>query len=140
MRHLCTAIAASAALLAMGASPHRAGAQGVTAPPPGYEPLPYAYGSPHGYGARPEYGPPPPGYGPPPHAYGSPPGYGPPRSYSPPPPGYELPPFAYGPAPGYRPPPQYRPPGEYDRPPRAYEPQANAIPRTLRRLDPGRVI
>src|SRR6266446_1527144 len=93
MRHLCVAIAASAALLA---SPHRTGAQGMAAPPPGYESPPYAYGSPPGYGLPPSYGPPSPGYGPPPYAYRSPPGYGPPPSYGPPSPGYGPPPHAYG--------------------------------------------
>jgi len=128
MRHLCTAIATSAALLAASASPDHAGAQGVTPPPPGYEPLPYAYGSPPGFGPRLEYGLPPPGYVPPPHAYGSPPGSGPP------PLGYELPPYAYGP------PPQYRPPAEYARPPRAHESSPNAIPHMPPRPDARRVI
>src|SRR3989442_3618051 len=84
MRHLCIAIASSALLLVVGASPDRAGAQGVTPPPPGYEPLPYAYGPPLGYGPHPEYGPPPPGYVPFPHAYGPPLGDGRPRHYGPP--------------------------------------------------------
>src|SRR5712672_3383851 len=53
MRHLCFAIATSAALLAAGASPDRAGAQGVTPLPPDYEP-PRDYGSP-----APGYEPPP---------------------------------------------------------------------------------
>src|SRR5260370_33713132 len=84
MRHICIAIATSAALLAAGASLDRAGAQGVTplppdyepppdyGRPPGYEPLPYGFGSPHGYVTPrrafrppPRYGPLPP-YGPPP--------------------------------------------------------------------------
>jgi hypothetical protein len=61
MRHFRIAIASLAAvLLAVAAPPDRAGAQGVTplrpdfeppreyGPPPGYEPLLYGFGSPHG--------------------------------------------------------------------------------------------
>ncbi len=153
MRHLCTAIATSAALLAASASPDHAGAQGVTPPPLGYEPLPYAYGSPPGFGPRLEYGLPPPGYVPPPHAYGLPPGYGPPQ-YDRPPPAYVPPPHTYGSPPGsgppplgyelppyaYGPPPQYRPPAEYARPPRAHESSPNAIPHMPPRPDARRVI
>src|SRR5215470_632769 len=110
MRHLCTAIVTSAALLAAGASPHHAKAQGVTPlppdyepppnygpPPPGYEPLPYAFGSPPGYGPHPEYGPPPPGYFLPHHAYWPPPGYGPTPNHRPSPTGYGTLPYTYRP-------------------------------------------
>ena len=113
VRHICFAIATSALLLAAGAS-DRAGAQGVTPPPPGYGPPPYA----PGYGPSPQYGPPPPGYGPPPYAYGPPSGYGPPPDYGPPP----LPPHAYRP-PGHSPRPEYGlPPRPDEPPPYAYGP------------------
>src|SRR5262252_271548 len=97
MRHFCFAIAASAALLAAGASPDCAGAQGANPfppdyqppdyglPAPGYEPLPYAFGSPPAYGHHPEYGQPSRGSGPPRQAYRPPPGYGPVPQYGPPP-------------------------------------------------------
>ena len=46
MRQLCIATATSAVLLTAGVFPDHAAAQGVTLPPPGYGPLPYAYGPP----------------------------------------------------------------------------------------------
>ena len=58
MRHICNVIASSAALLAVGASLDRAGAHGVIPRPPDYEPVPPAYGAPHGHKPHPAYSPP----------------------------------------------------------------------------------
>jgi hypothetical protein len=154
MRHLCIAIAASGALLAAGMSACQAGATRAVPPPPGFEPLPYAYRAPHGYRPYSLYGLPPrhaltpyaygvpPRYGPPPQ-YGLPPQYGPPRGYAAPPyafdaprgygreygaapPGYGPLPYAYGSPPGYGPNPEYGPPA------RTYDPPPDGMPR-----DPG---
>jgi hypothetical protein len=54
MHHLHVAIAAAAVLLAAGIA-GRAGAGGVTPPSLDSEPLPYAYGAPHGYKLHPAY-------------------------------------------------------------------------------------
>jgi hypothetical protein len=117
MGHLCIAIAAGAVLLAAGMA-GRAGAAAVTPPLLGSEPLPYAYGAPHGYRPQPVYGPTSP-YAlapytyslqrrhsrspqyPPQHAFRASPGYGPGAEYAPAPAGYGPPSQADGLPPGY---------------------------------------
>src|SRR5713101_447960 len=103
VRSLCIATAASAVLLAAGASLDHAKAQSLTPLPPGYVPPPHAFGAPTPYGPHDEYGLPPlgPGYELPPYAYQPPPGYGPPLQYGPPPPGYVPPSYAYRAPPGH---------------------------------------
>jgi hypothetical protein len=155
MRPVCIGIVTATALLAAGAS--HAGAQGAPHPPPGYGPLPFAYGPPPGYGLHPEYGQPPSGYEASPYAYGSPgsgppPHYGPPSGYLPPPypyglsPGYGSPradepsPYAYGPPPGLGSHLPYWPRPEYGPPPRSHEPPPLAIPGTQTHPNARRVI
>jgi len=98
MRRIFIATAATAALLAIGAFPDRAGAADVGppyGPPSAYDP-PYTYSPPPGYRSSDEYEPPP-AYGPPPSAYPSPrysapDDYGPPLDHGPPPrPPYSIP-------------------------------------------------
>jgi len=123
MRHLFIAIAASTVLLAAGIA-GRAGAAGVTPPLLGAEPLPYAYGAPHGYwpeaahGPTPPYALPPYTYSlprryarshqhPPQHAFMASPAYGPRAEYAPAPVGYGPRSQAYGLPPGYGSNPEY---------------------------------
>jgi len=117
MRHLFTATAIMTMLLAIGASPNRAGAADVGSPygPPSAYGPPYTYGPPPGYRSSDEYDPRP-AYGPP-SAYGPLPGYSPSDEYGRPP--------AYGPPPTYGPPPGYTPSDEYGPPP-AYGPPISA--------------
>jgi hypothetical protein len=116
MRHLFTATAIMTMLLAIGASPNRAGAADVGSPygPPSAYGPPYTYGPPPGYRSSDEYDPRP-AYGPP-SAYGPLPGYSPSDEYGRPP--AYGPATAYGPSPGYDPPDDYGPPSDYGPPPR----------------------
>ena len=121
MRRLWIAVAAPALLLTAEIASGPAAPAGVRPPPPGYEPLPFAYGPPHGYRPHVAHGRPA-AYVPPPYAYGAPRDRGQRPDYGPTP-GHALPPYAYGSPSGYGSNPEHR------LPPSTYDPLPYAMPR-----------